>query len=150
MAKGKPWTVEDERQLRELLTEKKSMRSIAKIMCKTLMAVRLKASRLGLEEDNGSENNTPLSSTLEKLVLPDELPSIEEELKTLVGALQQLETGKLDKLGVLRLRTIIMGVKVYQELIAEYVDYRGLESELLEWRENYADLAKKSTNPPAQ
>ncbi len=52
MAKGKPWTVEEERQLRELVTEKKSMRSIAKIMGKTLMAVRLKAARLGLEEDD--------------------------------------------------------------------------------------------------
>ena len=144
MARGKPWSVEEERQLRELLTEKKSMRSIAKILGKTLVAVRLKASRLGLEEDNGSEKNTPLSSTLAKLVLPDELPSIEEELKTLVGALQQLETGKLNKIDVLRLRTIIMGVKVYQELIAEYVDYRGLEAEMLEWREKYSDLAKKS------
>ena len=82
--------------------------------------------------------------------MPDELPSIEEELKLLVGALQQLETGKLDKIGVLRLRTIIMGVKVYQELIAEYVDYRGLEVEMMEWREKYADLAKKSSNPPAK
>ena len=43
-----------------------------------------------------------------------------------------------------------MGVKVYQELIAQYIDYRGLESELLEWREKYADLAKKSTNPQDQ
>ncbi len=150
MAKGKPWTVEEERQLRQLLTEKKSMRSIAKILGKTLIAVQLKASRLGLEDDDGSEKNTPSSSTLEKLVLPDELPSIEEELKTLVGALKGLETPKLDKTDVLRLRTIIQGVKVYQELIAEYVDYRGLEAEMLEWREKYADLAKKSTNPPAK
>ncbi len=126
------------------------MRSITKILGKTLVAVRLKASRLGLVDDDGSEKTTPSSSTLEKLVLPDELPSIEEELKTLVGALEQLETGKLDKLGVFRLRTIIMGVKVYQELVAEYVDYRGLEAELLEWREKYSDLTKKSTNPPAK
>ena len=60
MAKGKPWSVEEETQLRQLLTEKKSMRSIAKLMGKTLMAVRLKASRLGLEEDNGSEKNNAI------------------------------------------------------------------------------------------
>ena len=41
-----------------------------------------------------SEKNTPSSSTLEKLVLPPELPSIEEKLKTLVAALQRLESGK--------------------------------------------------------
>ena len=71
------------------------MQSIAKILGKTLIAVRLKASRLGLEDDDESEKNTPSSSTFDKLVLPSELPSIEEELKTLVGALkgQELRIG---------------------------------------------------------
>ena len=150
MARGKPWSVDDERQLRQLVTEKKSMRSIAKFLGKSLTSVQMKASRLGLEVVDASEKNTPSTTTLDKLVLPDELPSIEEELKTLVGALKGLETPKLDKTDVLRLRTIIQGVKVYQELIAQYVDYRGLEAEMLEWREKYADLAKKSTNPPAK
>ena len=132
------------------LNKKKSILSIAKILGKTLIAVRLKASRLGLVDDDESENNTSSSSTLSKLVLPDELPSIEEKLKTLVAALQQLESGKLDKIDVLRLRTIIQGVKVYQDLVAEYVDYRGLVAEMVEWREKYSDLAKKSTKPPAK
>jgi hypothetical protein len=64
--------------------------------------------------------------------------------------LKGLETPKLDKTDVLRLRGIIQGVKVYQELIAQYVDYRGFEVELLEWREKYADLTKKSVTPPAK
>jgi hypothetical protein len=46
----------------------------------------LKAARLGLEDDDGREKTTSSSSTLSKLVLPDELPSIEQELKTLVAA----------------------------------------------------------------
>ena len=113
MARGKHWTAEDERQLRQLLTEKKVMRSLAKILGKTLVAVRLKASRLGLEDDDGSEKNTPSTTTFDKLILPIELPSIgEEELKTLVGALKGLKTPKLDKTDVLRLRIIIQGVKV--------------------------------------
>ena len=41
-------------------------------------------------------------------------------------------------------------MKVYHELIADYIDYRGLEAELLEWREKYAELTKKSTNPQAK
>ena len=135
MAKGKPWTVEEETQLRQLLTKKKSMRSIAKILGKTLIAVQLKAARLGLEDDDGSEKNTSSSSTLSKLVLPPELPSVEEKLKTLIAALNDLDTPNLDRTNVLRLRTIIQGVKVYQELVAEYVDYRGIEAELMEWRE---------------
>ena len=110
----------------------------------------MKASRLGLVVVDEGEKNTPSTTTFDKLVLPPELSSIEEELKTLAAALKGLETPKLDKTDVLRLRTIIQGVKVYQELIAQYVDYRGLESELLEWREKYADLTKKSTNPPTK
>ena len=98
MAEGKPWTSEDERQLRQLLTEKKSMRSIAKVLGKSLTSVQMKASRLGLEDDDGSEKNTPSSSTFDKLVLPDELPSIEEKLKTLVAALSVLKRANWIKL----------------------------------------------------
>ena len=150
MAKGKPWSVEEERQLRQLVTEKKSMRSIAKFLGKSLTSVQMKASRLGLEVVDASEKNTPSTTTFDKLILPIELPSIEEELKTLVAALKGLETPNLDKTDVLRLRGIIQGVKVYQKLIADYIDYRGLEAELIEWREKYADLAKNTTNPPAK
>ena len=111
MARGKPWSVEDERQLRQLLTEKKSMRSIAKVLGKSLTSVQMKASRLGLVVVDEGEKNTPSTTTFDKLILPDELPSIEEELKTLVGALKGLETPKLDKTDVLRLHNIIQGVK---------------------------------------
>ena len=95
MARGKPWSVEDERQLRQLLTEKKSMRSIAKVLGKSLTSVQMKASRLGLEVVDGSEKNTPSTTTFDKLILPVELPLIEEELKTLVAALKALETPNL-------------------------------------------------------
>ncbi len=65
------------------------MRSIAEVLGKTLIAVRLKAFRLGLVVVDEGEKNTPSTTTFDKLVLPDELPSIEEELKTLVAALNR-------------------------------------------------------------
>ena len=74
------------------------MHSIAKILGRTLIAVRLKASCLDLEDDDESEKNTPSSSTFDKLVLPDELPSVEEELKTLVAALSVLNRANWIKL----------------------------------------------------
>ena len=92
MARGKPWTVDDERQRRQLLTEKKSVRSIAKVLGKSLTSVQMKASRLGLVVVDGSEKNTPSTTTFVKIILPIELPSIEEELKTLVATLKALET----------------------------------------------------------
>lgn len=70
MVKGKPWTVEDEKQLRQLLTEKKSMRSIAKVLDKTLTSIQMKAFRLGLEVVDEGEKNTSSTTTFDKLILP--------------------------------------------------------------------------------
>ena len=88
-------------------------------------------------------------TTTSKLELPDELPSVEEALKTLAAALKALDAPGLGKSEVLRLRNIISGVKVYKELLADYVNYRGLEAELLELRQKYAELAKKSQDSPS-
>ena len=78
-----------------------------------------------------------------KLKLPEDLPSVEEQLRVLAGALDALKAPGLGQADVLRLRSIIQGVKVYKELFADYVDYRGIEQELVEWKEKYAALAKK-------
>ena len=44
------------------------MHSIAKVLGKTLTSILMKTSRLGLEVVDGSEKNTPSSSTLAKCV----------------------------------------------------------------------------------
>ena len=94
MARGKPWKVEDERKLQQLLAEYKSVRSISKILGKTREAVRMKIARLGVVVDRG-EKSTRSTTTNAKMSLPDELPSIEEELKVLVAVLKGLETEAL-------------------------------------------------------
>jgi hypothetical protein len=35
-------------------------------------------------------------------------------------------------------------VKIYQELFVDYVDYRGIEAELVELRQKYEELAKEA------
>ncbi len=84
------------------------------------------------------------SSSSSKLELPEELPSIEETLTKLSAALAVLEKPGLEKSDILRLRNMILGVKVYKELLADYMDYRGLEAELVELRKKYAELSKKT------
>jgi hypothetical protein len=143
--KGKPWTVDEEKHLQVLLQEHKGVRAIAKALGKTRDSVRMKLARLEVEVVQG-EKTMRSTSTCASWALPSELPSIEEELKVLAAALKALERPNLDKTEVLRLRGIIQGVKVYQELLADYLDYRGLESEMVEWREKYADLAKKASD----
>ncbi len=57
--------------------------------------------------------------------------------------MEALQTPGLEKTDVLRLRSIIAGAKAYKELLSDYVNYRGLEVELLELKEKYAELSKK-------
>lgn len=140
--KGKPWTVEEEKQLQNLIRADKSVRVIAKAMGKTRDCIRKKIARLGLEVVVHSESH---GTTTSSLTLPSELPSVEEALKTLSGALKALETPGLEQSETLRLRSIIQGVKIYKELFADYVDYRGLESELLELKEKLASDEGKRT-----
>jgi hypothetical protein len=146
--KGKPWTPEEEKQLRMMLQENKSVRVIAKALDKTRDSVRIKIARLEVVVQ--AEKITRTTTSCPGLVLPGELPSVEDTLKTLSAALKTLETPGLEKSDVLRLRGIIAGAKVYKELLADYVDYRGLEAELLELREKYEELSKKSQSVPAR
>ena len=76
--------------------------------------------------------------------LPDELPSVEEALKTLAALLKALDAPGLERGEVLRLRGILSGAKVYKELLADYINYRGIEAELLELRKKFDTLAKKA------
>ena len=137
--KGKPWTPEEEKQLRELLEVSKPLEVIAKRLGKTENAIRQKMIKLGLKEEK-----KPQTEFFSSTALPKDLPSIEEALKTLYAALETLNRPGLNQSETLRLRSIIQGVKIYKELFADYVDYRGIEAELVEMRKRYEELAKKA------
>jgi hypothetical protein len=145
MPKGKPWTVEEEKQLRQMVEAKNSVRVIARTLGKTRDGVRMKIARLGLEvvvQPKKSERTT----TISEFASPKDLPSIEEALKTLNTALEGLKTPGLEQSEVLRLRSIIQGVKIYQELFADYADYRGIETRLIELEAKYGVLTQKTKN----
>jgi hypothetical protein len=74
--------------------------------------------------------------------LPEELFSVEEVLKELHAAVMGLKTPRLDRNEVIRLRGIVAGFKVYKEMLVEYMDYRGIEAELMEWKVKYDGLSK--------
>ena len=56
----------------------------------------------------------------------------------------------LEKNDVFRLRCIIAGAKVYKELLTDYMNYRGLEAELLELREKVCGIFKEDPRRSAQ
>ncbi len=142
MPKGKPWTRAQEDKLRNLIKVKLPLNVIAETLGKSLDAVRNKCSRLGLEVVVGQNFSAPTTS----LELPKELLTVEGSLLVLRGAMKTLEQPGLDKTEILRLRSLIMASKIYLEKFAEYVNYRGLESELLELREKFGKLRKSAKN----
>lgn len=146
MPKGKPWTVEEERELKQLIEAGCNAYNIAVRLGKAPNAVYEKAKRLGLKVIISSQKRKIITSNVE---LPEDLPSIEEALKTLNKALKALETPGLDQAETLRLGKIIQGVKIYKEIFADYLDYRGLEIRLVELEGKYAALVKKAPTSPA-
>jgi hypothetical protein len=82
--KGRPWTVDEEKLLREMVGAHKSVRAIAKVLGKTRDCVAMKMARLGLEVVVGLEKNASTTTTSVSLVLREELPCIEAALRILL------------------------------------------------------------------
>jgi len=141
VTKGKPWTVEEERKLRELFSKHVSVAEMAKALNKSREAVKQKIIHLELKEEEPPKLRGSSSS---RLKIPKELPSIETALKDLIAALDALKESDLGSAEVLRLRSIIQGVKIYKELFADYVNYRGHEVEMVKMMERLAALEKVS------
>ena len=55
-----------------------------------------------------------------------------------------LENPELTKTDVMRLRTLIQTSTVYQKRLAEYLDFRGIERELLEMEQRFAQRVKST------
>ena len=135
MPKGKPWTKEQEKKLKELITEGKNLKEIAAALEKSEGAVKKKMGRLGLEVVVQDKKFSGTTTTF-NLPIPEDLPSIEMQLRVLAGAIEKLQKDNLDKIDVMRLGRLIAGVGKYKELFADYVGYREIEQKVdyaLEW-----------------
>jgi hypothetical protein len=66
------------------------------------------------------------------------LPTIEEQLHVLNAAIVELRKPGISRAEVARYSKIIDGVKVYNDLFAKFVDYRGLENKVLELEKRLA------------
>ena len=75
--------------------------------------------------------------------LPKQLPSVEETLKLLAGALKTAAKPGLNKIEVQRLQAIATIAKTYKELLADYINYRKIETNLKEMEEQNAKLLKE-------
>jgi hypothetical protein len=151
LVKGKPWPTEDEQKLSSWFhSGTADLRVLAFSFDGkyTENAIYQKLSDIGLLKEE--EDCKPHFSSSSKLELPKDMPSIEDTVKILAAALEALKSPGLEKNDVFRLRTIITGAKVYKDLLSDYINYRGLEAELLELREKYAEFSKKSQGIPTK
>ncbi len=113
-------------------------------MTLTEEAVYMKAKRLGLEVVV-SEKNQPTTTTCKESI-PKELFTVEESLLILAKAMKALDQPDLPKVEIMRLRTLVIACKVYQDKFGEYVNYRRIEKELLELKEEVARLRGNGAN----
>jgi len=145
MPKGKPWSNEEEVKLKLLVASGNDFKSIAYKLGKTYDSVFNKCKRLGLVEGD-LKGYLPSSSTQFPVQLPPELPSSEEALKMLAGALQAATKPGLDKVDVLRLQVVSTLARAYDQLLANYIRYRQIETKLLELEFKYEQLAERTKN----
>jgi len=140
MPKGKPWTKEQELKLKQLIDQGVTLRTIAAKLGKSEGAIRAKAAKLGLEV-----KKTPRKFSTTSLKLPKELPSVEDALKILAAALKAAAGPGLDKVEVQRLQVIATLARTYKDILADYINYREIEKELVKWRARYEKLARKKS-----
>jgi len=176
--RGRPWSNDEENQLRQLIKEGKNFDEISIIMGKSRLSVKGKLFNSGLNrvevathaqravattiatttsprKDIADSLTAPMPTVNNaaeykvsniELKLPERLPSVEEELKILAAAVEALRQPGLSRAEGSRLHYIIVGVKVYQELFTKFVDYCGLEAEVLELRRQLASKNAKSSS----
>jgi hypothetical protein len=143
--KGKPWTGEEEKKLRELINKGASAEAIAGNLGKSKNAVYQKCLDLGLKL---KEEAIP-THTSSSLKLPKDLPSLEETLRILAAALKVSKQSGLDRVEVQRLQVTANLAKTYEELLDSYVQYRKIEAKLIEMEEKYERLAAQAeSNTP--
>ena len=136
MTKGKRWTVQEEAELKTLVEANTHVEAIAARFGKKSGAIFIKCQRLGLELQSKGYVNTSVS-------LPRELLSVEEALRMLVGALKTSVKPGLDKVEVQRLQAVATIAKTYKEMLADYINYREIETKLKEQEELNARLLKE-------
>jgi hypothetical protein len=134
MTKGLPWTVEEEASLKALVEAKTPLSVIAVKLGRQPGAVLLKCRRLGLSFSQATAAAIPL---------PAELPSVEETLKKLAGALETACASGLNKVEVQRLQVVATLAKTYKEILSDYINYREIEAKLNDMEAKYAALLQQ-------
>ena len=70
---------------------------------------------------------------------------MEDTLKLLIGALQAVKPSGVDKVEVQQVQVNATLTKIYKEMLVDYMNYRLIESRLIELEAKYSARGKKQT-----
>lgn len=116
---------------------------LAKRFDRSPEAIGKKLRRLGL---NVVGAKIEVTTTIERA---KDLPSLEDVLKLVAGALNKATEPGLGKTELQRLSTIADLYKAYVDGLERYVQYRKIEERLVELEKKYGDLASEKTKDHA-
>jgi len=135
------WTVEQKQTLIEMLDGGKPIEEIAEKLHRTVDAIILKAKRLGIEIPEkcraknrkikvtkiGATTTTPLPA----ITPAEELITMEEMLKVLLGALELLQQPGISSLELKRCRAVVSMARSYLSMLKTYERMADLEQWLV-------------------
>ncbi len=143
MTRGKHWSSVEKTELKALIESNTNIETIAAKLDKTPGAIYVKCARLGLRLPSQGYVRS-------SVVLPKDLPSIEEILRMLAGSLKTAIKPGLDRVEVQRIQAVASIGKSYKEILADYINYREIEAKLKEMEELNARLLKELEELNAQ
>ena len=124
--------------------EGKTIEKSLKIMVKTFDSIKQKMFDLKLsvkEKTLVPPKKTIFSSS--QLVIPEDLPTVEDTLKILAASLLKSTEAGLCRDEVFRLQATANLAKNYKDAFAEYLDYRGIEERMDRLEDKFEGLEQK-------
>lgn len=140
MPKGKPWSRQDEKRLREMVEAGASLQDLTKAFNRKKDAIRMKLSRLGLKVVVRRKPRKPRTTT-SKLV-PSGLLTHEKVLGVLAGAIKKAGEPGLDKFEIMRLKVLVDAAKTYDSVLEKFERWVEFEAQLLEMAKEIAEIKK--------
>jgi len=137
------WTREEEKSLISMADEDKTVEEICERFHRSPEAIKLKLRRLGAvipqTQKEVDTTRTP-QQTLEPLKPTEDLISMEEALKMWLAVVKRLNEPGITGLELKRLRLILMSLKGYAVVQADYyLRLRNLEEEIKEFHEHIVE-----------
>ena len=129
------WNHPEEMNLIHMVEEGKSIEELSEVFKRSPEAIRLKLRRLGLAFPESlkevSSTSTPQHG-LEPIKPAGDLISLEETMKLLLGALEQLRSSEsLSALEVKRCRLIVSTARTYMSMLERYVHWTDIEQRMV-------------------